>query len=231
MQTAALVLSHNGWNSISAFFFFFLKIYRSKSTNSLCHVQRNTVGLVFCCTHRFGWVVYLLHAAMRPHVVISCQRALSRRYYLKESRGSRRWLIFLEGQYYKNNQNKTKKCCIVKWKVFVLFQVLETGLYVSLWSRICRRMVLLQQGELRQPLRDHEKADELFQVASNENRSALLDSSTRFTASPREVVRGKKALGSASDVSIISKEKIKWAGAHLAVLLQPSSPRHNVASA
>lgn len=42
---------------------------------------------------------------------------------------------------------------------------------------------------------------------------------------------GEVTLGSASDVSIISKEKIKCAGAHLAVLLQPSSPRHNVAAA
>lgn len=85
-----------------------------------------------------------------------------------------------------------------------LFQALRTVLYLSLWSRIGRGMVLLQQRELRQPLRDHEEADELFQVAPNENRSAVLASSTGFTECTREVVRGGEGRGGHLDPPLMS---------------------------
>lgn len=103
------------------------------ATGRLCHVQRDNVALCL-----------LLHARTQPSSAPAARSSpttcanlastCSRRYYLKESRGSRRWLIFLEGQCYKKNKKtKTKiRETVAKQKMFAaIFQGPKTVLHLS----------------------------------------------------------------------------------------------------
>ncbi|KAG7242855.1 hypothetical protein INR49_018110 [Caranx melampygus] len=66
-----------------------------------------------------------------------------------------------------------------------------------------RRLVLLQQGELRQPIYDHEKTDELIQVAPNQNRHG----------NPVSTARGNPHWWNANMVFIPYCSSDVWSGA------------------
>lgn len=80
------------------------------------------------------------------------------RFYIKESKGSRRWLLFLEGEDELKDESQPD---------VGLWSLLRCSVCVCVW---CRWVVLLQQTDLQQQIWDHEESDELHQVATEQKR-------------------------------------------------------------